>query len=156
VTYLAAWFISTGELHEHICAPHSLTNIAKHAGPAAHAQVAMHMDAEGAVTIEITDDGGPAMARSSQPPGRRGPNGPAGHGLIGMRERVELLGGSLHAGPHGRGWRLIALLPAAGRESRDWRANAAAALPPASGERWGARLGASGPPTSTEVAKQPR
>ena len=44
------------------------------------------------MTVEITDDGpaaGPAPARSG------------GYGLIGMRERVEALGGTLHAGPTG-------------------------------------------------------
>jgi signal transduction histidine kinase len=134
-----------------------LTNVAKHAGPAAHAQVTIQMDGEGAVTIQITDDGGPAMAHSAEPPGRRGPGGAAGHGLIGMRERVELLGGSLHAGPHGRGWRLLALLPAAGRQDRDWPANASAVLPLAGGGGSGrARPGASGPPAHTEVAEQPR
>jgi signal transduction histidine kinase len=44
-------------------------------------------------------------------------NGPAtpaklGHGLIGMRERVELVGGSLSTGPSTRGWLVHARLPA--------------------------------------------
>ncbi|WP_240045046.1 sensor histidine kinase [Streptomyces alboflavus] len=37
--------------------------------------------------------------------------GPSGHGLVGLRERVRLLGGRLEAGPVGTGWRLRAELP---------------------------------------------
>jgi signal transduction histidine kinase len=55
--------------------------------------------------IEIVDDGA------------TGPSGVAdlsgGHGLIGMRERVALFGGSLTTGPHGRGYRVLACLPLA-------------------------------------------
>ena len=52
-----------------------------------------------AVRIEVVDDG-------------RGPSGGSGHGLLGMRERVELWGGELSVGPgrHG-GFRVVALLP---------------------------------------------
>ena len=42
------------------------------------------------MTVEVTDDG-PAAGASSVRAG--------GYGLIGMRERVEALGGTLHAGP---------------------------------------------------------
>ncbi len=34
-----------------------------------------------------------------------------GNGIAGMRQRAELLGGSLVAGPHGNGWRVLAELP---------------------------------------------
>ena len=34
-----------------------------------------------------------------------------GYGLIGLRERVELIGGTLTAGPRGKGWRLHATMP---------------------------------------------
>ncbi|MFJ4467095.1 sensor histidine kinase [Streptomyces sp. NPDC089424] len=40
---------------------------------------------------------------------------PSGHGLTGMRERVEVLGGTLAAGRSGDGWRLNVLLPLEGR-----------------------------------------
>ncbi|WP_169313917.1 sensor histidine kinase [Stackebrandtia nassauensis] len=35
----------------------------------------------------------------------------SGNGLIGMRERATILGGSFSAGPHGAGWRVRAELP---------------------------------------------
>ncbi|MET0460865.1 MAG: histidine kinase [Ilumatobacteraceae bacterium] len=38
-----------------------------------------------------------------------------GYGLVGMRERVDALGGSFHAGPDGEMWRIRALLPTTGR-----------------------------------------
>jgi signal transduction histidine kinase len=38
-------------------------------------------------------------------------NGNGGMGLIGMRERATLLGGTFAAGPHGTGWRVHAVLP---------------------------------------------
>jgi signal transduction histidine kinase len=84
-----------------------LTNVAKHAGTAAHAEVSMRLTPDDAVLLEIVDDGGtspPALPSAIDAPG---------HGLIGMRERVELLGGSLSVGREGRGWRLSALLPSA-------------------------------------------
>jgi signal transduction histidine kinase len=34
-----------------------------------------------------------------------------GHGLTGMRERVEVLGGRLDAGPYDGGWRVRTILP---------------------------------------------
>lgn len=57
-----------------------------------------------AVHLTLQDDGA----------GRPGPTvpGPSGHGLIGIRERVDLFGGRLDAGPTPCGWRLMAVLPA--------------------------------------------
>ncbi|MGO9789899.1 MAG: sensor histidine kinase [Solirubrobacteraceae bacterium] len=67
----------------------SLTNAIKHAGPT-DARVHVVFGARDLV-LEITDNG--------QGPARRRHDDGAGHGLIGMTERVRLYGGDLHAGP---------------------------------------------------------
>jgi signal transduction histidine kinase len=84
----------------------ALTNVVKRAGPA-HAQVVVgYRDHE--VTVEVIDDGRGAVTWASD--GRVG----AGHGLIGMRERVQVFGGDLQTGPRpGGGFRVAARLPLA-------------------------------------------
>jgi signal transduction histidine kinase len=78
----------------------ALTNALRHAGPDARAMVRLEADGEG-VRIEVTDDGIGAT------PGVNG-----GHGIVGMRERAQLLGGSFHAGPGPRGgYSVSAYLP---------------------------------------------
>ena len=82
----------------------SLTNIARHASQARSATVDIDQDPTG-VTVRITDDGPPGHTRNRQK---------AGFGLIGMRERVEALGGTLEAGPGpGAGWSVLAKVPLA-------------------------------------------
>jgi signal transduction histidine kinase len=78
-----------------------LTNALKHAGPA-HAEVRLRY-APRSLDVEIRDDGvGPSEAGGNV----------SGHGLIGMRERVALYGGTLHAGPcEPRGFEIRAHLP---------------------------------------------
>jgi signal transduction histidine kinase len=64
------------------------------------------------LTIEVTDSGAgaPAMAMSGAPPSVSVPGG--GHGIIGMRERVSLLGGEFTAGPlRGYGFQVSARIP---------------------------------------------
>jgi signal transduction histidine kinase len=80
-----------------------LTTVARHAGPAAHARLVVVMR-DGAVHWEVTDNGGDGAITTL--PG-------SGHGIIGMRERVEVLGGHLEVGPvdGGRGWTLRTTLP---------------------------------------------
>jgi len=80
----------------------ALTNVAKHAGPTARARLRVTVD-DDAVSWEVIDDGGSEAGGSAAPGG--------GHGLIGMRERVEVLGGRLAAGPEGGGWRVGTVLP---------------------------------------------
>ncbi len=81
----------------------ALTNVLKHAGPEATATVTIAYD-PGVVTVEIADDGRGATSSLS------GANG--GHGLIGMRERVEIYGGELSARPRtGGGFVVRAVLP---------------------------------------------
>ncbi|MFD9407209.1 sensor histidine kinase [Streptomyces sp. NPDC059989] len=84
-------------------AQEGLANAAKHGGPGAHAELTVRV-ADDAVHVTIQDDGA-GRARTEEPY-------PSGHGLIGMRERVDLLGGRLDAGPTAEGWRLTAELPA--------------------------------------------
>jgi len=68
----------------------SLTNVIKHAG-ARRADVRLAFEDRNLV-VSVCDDGRAASH----------PNGD-GHGLIGMRERVAVLGGSLEAGPRETG-----------------------------------------------------
>jgi signal transduction histidine kinase len=80
----------------------ALTNALKHAGPA-KARVRITYEPE-AVLLEIEDDGRAAEGSA---------NG-GGHGLIGMRERVSLYGGSLRAGKRDDGgYAVRARLPVA-------------------------------------------
>ncbi|WP_089154106.1 sensor histidine kinase [Micromonospora sp. NBS 11-29] len=80
----------------------ALTNVAKHAGAAARARLTVSV-VDGAAHWAVSDDGGGA-APAGVPTG-------GGHGLVGMRERVEVLGGRLEAGPSGGGWRVRTVLP---------------------------------------------
>ncbi len=88
-----------------------LANVARHAGAPAHARLAAHVADSGEVHLRIVDDGG---RRSAVPAASRTPADGEGFGLIGMRERVERLGGRLRAGPVDGGWELAAVLPAEG------------------------------------------
>lgn len=91
----------------------SLTNALKHAAP-------------GEVRVRIAHDGpaGPLTVTVRSPhadrPGPRVPG--SGAGLVGMRERIALLGGEFDAGPtdgpDGTIWLVRAALPAAGEEGR--------------------------------------
>jgi signal transduction histidine kinase len=68
----------------------ALTNVVKHAGPASAVVVVRY--GRRSVEVEVTDDG------------RGSANGSAsGHGLVGMRERIELHGGKLQAGTRSTG-----------------------------------------------------
>jgi signal transduction histidine kinase len=80
-----------------------LTNVLKHAGPEATAEIMVGME-KGAMTVEVRN--GPGTAG----PGERLPS--TGQGIAGMRERARALGGRLTAGPvEDGGWRLAASLP---------------------------------------------
>ncbi|HEY7076112.1 MAG TPA: histidine kinase [Solirubrobacteraceae bacterium] len=81
------------ELSAYRIVQEALTNALKHAGPA-HARVSVRREPS-ALAIEVVDDGGGAAADGA-------PRG-AGHGLIGMRERVALFGGELRAAPRPEG-----------------------------------------------------
>ena len=86
-------------------AQESITNARRHARHATQVTVAVTGDAD-QVRLTIDDDGSAAGGRA-----------PAGYGLVGMRERASLLGGTFHAGPAGeRGWRVEAVLPRTGTQ----------------------------------------
>ncbi len=96
----------------------ALTNVAKHAGPTARVRLTVAVPG-GDVHVEVTDDG-PGDPGGARGPGGAPPAGPpagGGHGLTGMRERVDVFGGRLEAGPAGTGWRVAAVLPAAGGDA---------------------------------------
>jgi signal transduction histidine kinase len=82
----------------------SLTNCLRHA-PSAH--VVVKVEYGETVDIDILDDG------SRGTPGRWKERSPdTGNGLVAMRERVGLVGGSLTIGPTSEGgWRVHAVLP---------------------------------------------
>ena len=80
----------------------SLTNVIKHAGPAA---ATVELDFASDLGITVTDDGRGASGALDAIPG-------AGRGTTGMRERVAALGGGLSAGPRpGGGYRIHATIP---------------------------------------------
>jgi len=79
----------------------SLTNVQRHANGATRARVELRHEG-GDVLLEVSDDGR-ASGTASETGGR---------GLLGMRERAELLGGRLSAGPaEGGGFRVAARIP---------------------------------------------
>ncbi|MEU5690675.1 sensor histidine kinase [Actinosynnema sp. NPDC020468] len=81
----------------------ALTNTLKHAGTGASSLVRVARAGE-QVALEVVDDG------YGTPHDLVAVSG--GNGLIGMRERAGVLGGTLEAGPNpGGGWRVRAVLP---------------------------------------------
>jgi len=81
----------------------ALTNVIRHAGRPARALVRVQYRPEH-IHVEVIDDGSGAteceLATAS------------GHGLVGMRERVDLYGGTLRFGPRpGGGFRVAATVP---------------------------------------------
>ncbi|AFU98360.1 sensor histidine kinase [Simiduia agarivorans] len=81
----------------------ALTNVIKHAGSNVQVWVAIEGN-EHVITVSVRDNGAgpakPAPLASAQ-----------GHGLIGMRERVQLLGGTFCAGAGQTGFEVNASLP---------------------------------------------
>ncbi|MEV7724337.1 sensor histidine kinase [Streptomyces sp. NPDC087917] len=85
----------------------ALTNTRKHGGPDARASVRLVYFDDG-LGLLVEDDGRGAAHELYEDGGADG----AGHGLIGMRERIGMVGGTLDAGPRpGGGFRISALLP---------------------------------------------
>ncbi|WP_411103347.1 sensor histidine kinase [Streptomyces sp. cmx-4-9] len=85
----------------------ALTNTRKHGGPQASASVRLVYFDDG-LGLLVEDDGRGAAHELYEDGGADG----AGHGLIGMRERIGMVGGTLDTGPRpGGGFRISALLP---------------------------------------------
>ncbi|MEU9794186.1 sensor histidine kinase [Streptomyces sparsogenes] len=85
----------------------ALTNTRKHGGPDVGASVRLTYFDDG-LGLLVEDDGRGAQREMYEDGGADG----QGHGLIGMRERVGMVGGTLDAGPRpGGGFRISALLP---------------------------------------------
>lgn len=98
---------SSVELTAYRIVQEALTNTRKHGGPDVGATVRLaYRDAE--LDLLVEDDGRGAQHELYSGGGADG----LGHGLIGMRERVGMVGGSLDAGPRpGGGFRISAVLP---------------------------------------------
>jgi len=94
-------------------AQEALTNVRKHA-PGAAVRVELQTDADhsGIVVLQINDGGRPRADELADTDGLAGSGG--GYGLRGMRERAQILGGSLSVGPDADGWRVELRLPATG------------------------------------------
>ncbi|ROR43740.1 histidine kinase/DNA gyrase B/HSP90-like ATPase [Kitasatospora cineracea] len=108
-------FTATGEVRElprgleltvYRIVQEALTNVRKHGGPNARAKVAVDFR-DGDLEVLVEDDG-----RGSTREQLSGGTDGLGHGLIGMRERVGMVSGSLDVGPRpGGGFRIRAVLP---------------------------------------------
>jgi protein-histidine pros-kinase len=105
------------------CAQEALTNIRKHArATKALLYLSTSDEPEGQVELTVLDNGKGATSTAEDDERARG------FGLRGMRERVELLGGTVRAGPEpGRGWRVAVLIPLNQRERAQVVAQAASA-----------------------------
>jgi signal transduction histidine kinase len=90
----------------------ALSNVILHAPDAASVTVTV-ADDRSSVTVEVTDDA-PGRVLSASPSFAPG----GGHGLTGMRERAEVLGGTLRAGPGpDGGWIVAAKIPLPARRN---------------------------------------
>ncbi len=79
----------------------SLTNVLRHAPGTPRVDVELHQYRD-RWEVTIADQGGVVAAPESDG---------AGLGLVGMRERVELFGGTVEAGPSEHGWRVHVTIP---------------------------------------------
>uniref|UniRef100_UPI002E2E8530 ATP-binding protein n=1 Tax=Cellulomonas citrea TaxID=1909423 RepID=UPI002E2E8530 len=99
----------------------SLTNVLRHAPGAGSVDVLVVVVSQtptspALVQISVTDDGGARMP---------GAGGGSGRGLVGMRERAAVFGGTATAGPYRGGWRvsveLVVPADAGPRPSQVWQ-----------------------------------
>ncbi|HEX5404019.1 MAG TPA: sensor histidine kinase [Pseudonocardiaceae bacterium] len=89
----------------------AMTNALKHAGFGAQATVRVERVGS-LVEVEISNDGGTDGGVTAAGPARQLASVSGGNGLIGMRERAIVLGGTLTVGrAYGGGWRVRATFP---------------------------------------------
>jgi signal transduction histidine kinase len=100
------------ELSAYRIVQEALSNAGRHARDAGRVDVEVRFEPE-RLTVTVTDDGSaaiPAARRGGS--GGPGPGGRWGHGLLGMSERVTMLGGTLEAGAEeAGGFRVRAVMP---------------------------------------------
>jgi signal transduction histidine kinase len=90
----------------------ALTNAMRHGRPT-QIRVLVRCGVE-AVDLVVENDGlGAEASLVSGPSAAGGQPGSRGQGLVAMRERASLVGGSVTAGPAAGGWRVHARLPVA-------------------------------------------
>lgn len=83
----------------------ALTNVTRHAGPGSHADVTVSRDGD-RIAIDINNDQAGTVPSET-------PELTSGYGLLGLQERVKLMGGEISTGTRvGGGYRVHATLPA--------------------------------------------
>jgi signal transduction histidine kinase len=92
------------ETAAHRIVQESIVNVVRHAA-ASRVVVDLRVE-EDTLQIRVRDDGPPAKSHLDRRAGR-----PTGHGIIGMRERAEALGGTLTTGRTADGFEVRASLP---------------------------------------------
>ncbi|MFJ9627351.1 sensor histidine kinase [Streptomyces sp. NPDC101175] len=95
----------------------ALTNSLKHSGAGSSADVTITV-AAGEVRIQVADTGVPRGAR--RPSAAQPRHGDQGHGLVGIRQRAGMYGGTVSVGPRadGHGWLVDVVLDASSGEHR--------------------------------------
>ncbi|MDL5155224.1 sensor histidine kinase [Actinomycetospora termitidis] len=89
----------------HRVAVEALTNVRRHAPGATTVRIAVDVPDPGRLAVEVVNDGHTGTRSGPPAPG-------SGYGLVGLRERLDAVGGTLEAGPVGGGrWRVRAELP---------------------------------------------
>ncbi|NUS31166.1 MAG: two-component sensor histidine kinase [Streptomyces sp.] len=92
----------------------SLTNTLKHAGTGTSAEVTITVEA-GEVRIRVSDTGAPPGTPARAKPEKTRDDDDSGHGLVGIRQRAAMYGGTVIIGPRdtGHGWLVDVILDAA-------------------------------------------
>jgi signal transduction histidine kinase len=104
----------------------SLTNAHKHA-PGSPVTVTLRYE-PGTLVAEVRNPRLPARAASAR-------GGAGGQGIIGLRERVRVIGGLLRAGPDGADYRVVAILPYQAKATEPDQVPVATAVPAPAGLR---------------------